>query len=116
MDRIRYPNHPQNCTGKPNGPSQMPRPKQRWQIENPQTTRKQHDGSNRLNRKLRVRSDRINIVIDAKQENYGPGHKNRQEHLQKRTRNKSGEMPTAQQRNPKTDQKREKYGHAAEAR
>jgi hypothetical protein len=81
----------------------MPRTKQHWQIENPQTTSKQHDGSNRLNRKLRVRSDRINIVVDAKQENYGPGRKNRQENLQERARNKSGEKPTGEQRNPKTD-------------
>jgi hypothetical protein len=62
----------------------MPRTKQHWQVENPQTTSKQHDGSNSLNRKLRVRTDGMDIVVDAEQENYCPGYKNRQENPQER--------------------------------
>ena len=71
----------------------------------PQATSKQHDGSNPLNRKLRVGTNGMDIVVETKQKNESARHKNCQKSPNRETSSQCRKIQTGQQRNSNSYEK-----------
>ena len=59
----------------------MVRSEEHWQVENPQTTGKKHAPGHGLHREFRIGPNRVDVVVDAQQENQGAGQEDRKQVL-----------------------------------
>src|SRR6266404_5741194 len=79
VEGVGNSNDPEDREWKSEHPTELPGTEQHGQVQNPETSDKQHGGSNAFNNELKIRADRVHVVIEAEQEHHCPSYKNRQE-------------------------------------
>src|SRR5579863_186199 len=85
-------------------------------IENAQATGKQHCTGHRLDSNLGVRTDRMNVVIDAESEDQAAGQQNREQGLKGKSEAHGEMMPADGQGNGERQNEREKNRDPAKSR
>src|SRR5262245_24246276 len=116
VEGVGNANDPQNREWKPNSPAELLGTEQHGQAKNPETSSKEHRASNALYGELNVRTDGIDVVTEAQQENQCRRYNQDQECSKWSVQTEGRKISIGQKRNRNTHQEAEVYGDAAHAR
>jgi hypothetical protein len=90
--------------------------KKDWNIENAKTASKQHCAGNRLDGKLGIRTDGMNVIIKAESKDQAAGQQNGEQGLKGKSEAHGKMMPASRQRNGERQKEREKNRDTAKSR
>ena len=90
--------------------------KKHWNVENAKSAGKQHCAGHCLDGNLGVRTDRMNVVINAEREDQAAGQQNGEQGLKGKSEAHGKVMPADGQGNGESQKEREKNRDTAESR
>jgi hypothetical protein len=90
--------------------------KKHWNVENAKATGKQHCAGDGLDGNFGVRTDRMNVVINAESEDQAAGQQNGEQGLKGKSEAYGKMMPTSGQGNGERQKERKKNRDTAESR